>query len=307
MRSSDGALLWRFEALGRVDSTPLIDGDATVFGAGDGAVYSVDSETGRLRWRVVVGAEVQHVPVRVGEVIVVVTGADAVVALDAASGRRAWTYRRSPPGGISSSGHAGLRVVENRIFTGFADGTVVCLDPTDGSLIWEQDTAAEFEAAEGQNEGHQAIDIDTTPVVIRDTVYVASQAVGLLALDKLSGARRWTIARLTGVTALGSDGTSLFASSIEGGLVRIDPFDGRILWARSLEGGAVVNIVPVTRGRLLVGSLDRGIWLVRAEDGEVIDGLRPGRGFAAPLTLSPDSRVFAHSNADILYALDLTE
>ncbi|MBL8681344.1 MAG: PQQ-like beta-propeller repeat protein [Myxococcales bacterium] len=305
IRSEDGALLWRFEALGRIDSTPIIADDATVFGAGDGAVYSVDSATGRLRWRSVVGAEVVHAPVRAGRLIVVVTGADAVVAMNASDGRRAWTYRRSPPGGISSTGHAGLLVDDNRLFTGFADGTVVCLDPTDGSLIWEQDTAAEFESADGQNEGHQAIDVDTTPVVVGDTVYVASQAVGLLALDKVGGARRWTNARLTGVSALGTDGRALFAASLEAGLVRIDPFDGRVVWARSIDAGAVVNMLSVSRGRMLVSSVDRGLWVVRAEDGVVLDGLRPGRGIAAPALLTPDSRIFVHSNADILYSLDL--
>jgi outer membrane protein assembly factor BamB len=305
LRSEDGAMLWRFEALGRIDSTPLLDGDTVYFGAGDGALYSVDSESGRLRWRTVVGAEVVHAPVRVGRFVIVVTGADAVVAVDAHTGARAWTYRRLPPGGISSSGHAGIVVDENRLFTGFADGTAVCLDPTDGSVIWEQDTAADFEAEEGQNEGHQAIDIDTTPVVLGDTVFVASQAVGLLAFDKVGGSRRWSNTSLTGISALGTDGRSLFASSLQAGLVKVDPFDGHVLWARDLDAGAVVHIRSVSRGRLLISSIDRGLWVVRASDGTVIDGLRPGRGVAAPVSLSPDSRLFVHSNADIVYALDL--
>lgn len=304
IRSEDGALLWRFEALGRIDSTPLLTGTSVVFGASDGAVYSVDSETGRLRWRTVVGAEVVHRPVRVGR-FVIVTGADAVTSIDAETGTRGWTYRRSPPGGISSSGHAGLLVDENRVFTGFADGTAVCLDPTDGSVIWEQDTAAEFESADGQNEGHQAIDIDTTPVVIGDSVFVASQAVGLLALDKVGGARRWSNPRLTGVSALSTDGQSLFASSLEAGVVKIDAFDGRVSWARDLDAGAVVHMTPISQGRMLIVSIDRGVWVMRSADGTVVDGLRPGRGVAAPISLTPDSRTFVHSNADIVYALDL--
>jgi outer membrane protein assembly factor BamB len=243
--------------------------------------------------------------VRAGRFLIVVTGADAVAAIDAQTGARGWTYRRSPPGGISSSGHAGLLVNDGRLFTGFADGTAVCLDPTDGSVIWEQDTAAEYESADGQNEGHQAIDIDTTPVVVGDTVFMASQAVGLLALDKVGGARRWSNARLTGVTALGSDGRSLFASSLEAGVVKLDPFDGRVLWARDIEAGAVVNMQAISRDRMLVSSLDRGLWVMRSTDGSVVDGLRPGRGIAAPISLTPDSRIFVHSNADIVYALDL--
>ncbi len=304
-RASDGAMIWRFEALGRVDSTPTLDGTAVIFGASDGAVYSVDSERGTLRWRTGVGAEVVHAPTRVGRWIVVVTGADAVAALDAETGVRGWTYRRSAPGGISSSGHAGLTVRDGRIFTGFSDGTAVALDASDGSVLWEQDTAAEFESSEGQNEGHQAIDIDTTPVVLGDTVYVASQAVGLLALDVLGGARRWTAPRLTGVTALGTEGGALVVSSVELGLIRVDPFDGRILWTRDLESRAIVNIQPLNRGRILVTSADSGMWVLSVADGAVRDGLRPGRGIAAPILSTPDARLFVHSNADVLYALDV--
>ena len=167
--------------------------------------------------------------------------------------------RRWAPGGIWSSGHAGLTVRDGRIFTGFSDGTAVALDASDGSVLWEQDTAAEFESAEGQSEGHQAIDIDTTPVVLGDTVYVASQAVGLLALDALGGSRRWTAPRLTGVTARGTEGEALVVSSVELGLIRVDPFDGRILWTRDLESRAVVNIQPLNRGRPLVTSGDSGL------------------------------------------------
>jgi outer membrane protein assembly factor BamB len=304
-RASDGALLWRFEALGRVDSTPMLDGDTLVFGASDGAIYSVNSERGSLRWRTSVGAEVVHAPTRVGRWIVVVTGADAVAALDAETGVRGWTYRRSAPGGISSSGHAGLTVRDGRIFTGFSDGTAVALDGSDGSVIWEQDTAAEFESAEGQNEGHQAIDIDTTPVVLGDSVFVASQAVGLLALDALGGARRWTASAITGVTALGTDGDALLVSSVEQGLIRIDPFDGRPIWSRDLESRAIVNIQPLGRGRMLATSADAGMWVVSIGDGAIRDGLRPGRGIAAPVLSTADSRLFVHSNADVLYALEV--
>jgi len=316
-RAGDLALRWqrRLVEPAALDWAQVIRGgvaydhqrDRLFVGSVDRGFRSIRSEDGAMLWRTVVGAEVVHAPVRAGRFVIVVTGADAVAAIDAQTGARAWTYRRSPPGGISSSGHAGLVVDENRLFTGFADGTAVCLDPTDGSVIWEQDTAADFESEDGQNEGHQAIDIDTTPVVIGDTVFVASQAVGLIALDKVGGTRRWSNARLTGVTALGTDGRSLFASSLEAGLVKLDPFDGRVLWARDLDAGAVVNIRSVSRGRLLVSSIDRGLWIVRASDGNAIDGLRPGRGVAAPVSLSPDSRLFVHSNADIVYALDLAQ
>lgn len=306
LRASDGALVWQFDALGRVDSTPTIVNDLAYFGAGDGAIYAIDVATGTLRWRTVVGAEVVHSPSVSGNSVTVVTGADAVVSLDLTTGERRWTYRRPPPGGISATGHAGLRIVDTRLYTGFADGAVVCLDVTDGSVLWEVDTAAELDAAEDANEGHQAIDVDTTPVVINDTVFVASQAVGVLALDTLSGSRRWGVASLTRVTALCADDRALFVHSSERGLMRIDPFDGHVLWSRDTGARAVLQIQSLGNHRLLLGSMDQGLTVVSNEGGEVLDALRTGRGVAAPV-LSTATRIYVHSNGDVLYALDRTQ
>jgi outer membrane protein assembly factor BamB len=305
-RANDGAMLWRFQALGRVDSTPVISDENVIFGAGDGAVYSISAETGRLAWRTLVGAEVTHAAVRFGETILVVTGADAIVALDRITGDRRWTYRRTPAGGISSSGHAGLTLVDGKVYSGFSDGTVACLDAADGSVVWEQDTAADFESAEGQNEGHQAIDVDTTPLVVRDTVYVASQAVGMLALDALSGARRWTAPRVTGVTSMESTAGALIVGSTDLGVLRVNSFDGTVVWARDVGSRSVQSIAVLWGGRVAVSCGDAGLWIVRAADGEIVDGLRPGRGISAPIARSEDRRLFVHSNSDILYVLDFT-
>src|SRR4051812_37985075 len=48
LRARDGAVIWRFETLGRVDSTPTIAGDTVYFGSGDGALYALDIERGTM-------------------------------------------------------------------------------------------------------------------------------------------------------------------------------------------------------------------------------------------------------------------
>jgi len=48
---NDGRLLWRFEAGGRVDSSPTIHRGVCLFGAHDGFVYALDCRSGALRWQ----------------------------------------------------------------------------------------------------------------------------------------------------------------------------------------------------------------------------------------------------------------
>src|SRR4051812_28606357 len=60
LRSWDGAVIWRFETLGRVDASPTIAGDQIFFGSSDGALYSLEARTGEMRWRVATAGEVVH-------------------------------------------------------------------------------------------------------------------------------------------------------------------------------------------------------------------------------------------------------
>lgn len=301
MGAEDGALAWRFETLGRVDSTPVVDRDLVLFGSDDGALYAIDADRGTLRWRFPTPAEVTHAPVVIGDSVYFVNANDSVYAVRRADGVSRWRYRRNPVGGISLSGHAGLTRVGNRLYTGFSDGTVTCLDANDGSVLWEQDTSNDLENIEERNEAHEAIDVDTTPVVIGDTVFVASFTAGLYALDPVGGGRRWRLENVVGVAALGADGRYLYAASSSLGLLKIDPYDGSIQWARDLGSRGIAGVVPVGGGMIAVPTTDRALWIVRGSDGEPIDGVAPGRGFGAAPTLAGD-RLFAESSGGVLYA-----
>lgn len=301
LRGRDGALLWRFQTLGRVDSTPTLDGDDLFFGTDDGAIYAVDAATGQLRWRVATAAQIRRPPVVSGDAVVFVNANDTVIALARADGTQRWRYRRNAPGGITLAGHAGVARSGARLYTAFADGNVVCLDSRDGSVIWEQDTSADIENVDESNEAHQPIDVDTTPLVLGDTIYVASFSAGVYALDAIGGGQRWRLADVTGVAALGTDGRHLYAASANAGLVKIDPFDGSVVWARDLRSRAISGALALWNDFLAVPTADDGLWIVRASDGEPIDGITPGPGFAALPEFS-GNRLFIESNAGVLYA-----
>ena len=302
LRDTDGAVQWRFQALGRVDGTPAIVEDELYFGCMDGALYSVNARTGSLRWRHGTPAEIRRPPVVVGDAVCFVNGDDTVACVSRADGHRRWRYRRTPPGGITGSGHAGLLLSGTRIYTGFSDGTVAALDARDGSLIWQQETSADIENLDERNEAHEAIDVDTTPVLVGDTIYAASFAAGLYAFDVTSGNRRWRRDDLLHVAGLAAVGDDVFAASANDGIMRIDGHDGTTIWRRQIEEAPVVNVSAVGPGLLGVMVARRGLWIVRAHDGQPLDALRPGLDIAPSMT-SSDGRLFAASAGGSVYFL----
>ncbi|MBL8602887.1 MAG: PQQ-binding-like beta-propeller repeat protein [Myxococcales bacterium] len=281
IRLSDHGEVWRFQALGSVEGEMVQVGRELYFGADDGALYSVSADTGQMRWRVATNAEVVRAPVVTERTVYFVNGEDTVLAVDRANGEGRWRVHRDPPGGITSSGHSGLVLHGRCLYAGFSDGRVQCLDPEDGSVRWERDTSTDDEQVEGANEAHRTIDVDTTPVLLGDTLYAASITAGLYALDPESGNVRWRAESVRDVYALSTDGRDLFAASATRGLSRIDPTDGHTLWARSFGGGAIGQ--PTPWGPLLIVPVsDQSMWLLRASDGEVLEGLGAEGTNAAP-------------------------
>ena len=299
LRVSDGGELWRFHTLGPVEGTPVLDAGALYVGCNDGALYALDAITGRMRWRFATAAEVVHAPLVIGDSVYFVNADDTVFALNRATGEQRWRYRRDPPTGITGGGHAGLYKRGHALITGFSDGHVVALDPTDGTVTWDRDTSEDTENTTSANESHQAIDVDTTPVEVDGNLFAASYTAGLYALDPDGGGVRWRLDTLKDISALAEDGRHLYAVSATAGLLKLSPSDGSVVWARNLGSAALVR--PMVVGALLfVSTGDAGLWAVRRSDGEPLQGLCPGGLYGQPAIVG--RHLFVESNHSTVQA-----
>jgi len=299
VRAADGAVLWRFQTLGNVEGTPALRDGTLYVGSSDGALYALNTADGSMRWRFATVAEIVHAPVVDGDAVYVVNGDDTVFSVNRADGAQRWRYRREPPGGITGGGHAGLLHARGRLYTGFSDGHVVALDPQDGGVVWERDTGVDSEGMDGANEAHRTIDVDTTPVLADGNLFAASYTAGLYALDPDSGSVRWRVDRLLNVSSIAEDGRYLYVTSASSGLVKVSPADGEVVWARDLGSRSLAE--PVARGGLLfVSSAEAAVWVLRASDGEALEGIGQEGVSAPPLVTA--SHLFFQSNRGVLQA-----
>jgi outer membrane protein assembly factor BamB len=136
---ADGSILWRVENSQHVVGPPRVV-DGTVYAVTStppgGAVYAVDADDGSRSW---IDREREGVvrPPAVVDGTVYVSGSD-VVALSAADGHTRWTYES----GMTPTAPA---VADGTLYVGGADeskdeGGVTALDPSDGSVRWQQPT-----------------------------------------------------------------------------------------------------------------------------------------------------------------------
>lgn len=279
-----GSRVYMYQAGGAIGSQPYLDveRDELYFASDDGVVHALRASTGEVRWRAEIDGAVGRRPIATDDALFIATDADVVVAFTRDTGEALWRYRRDAPSGFYIAEHAGLTLEGRRLITGFTDGTVVSLDTHDGHVQWTRDTLADLPAA-ASTDIMRFTDVDTTPVVDNGTIYVASFAGGLYALDLNSGSVRWIRSELTGITGLAkAPDDMLVASSGDLGVIGIDRGTGDLLWRHPVTRGAPT--APRVEGDLvIVGETEGGLVSLLAANGHEVGRIENGHGFAAPV------------------------
>ncbi|MBP9900361.1 MAG: PQQ-like beta-propeller repeat protein [Verrucomicrobia bacterium] len=117
---------------------------------------------------------------------------EIVEAMDARSGKSKWEYkypsRFVDPFGYNNGPRATPLLTSNRCFTLGAEGKLLCLDLADGSLVWQRDTAEEW------NVPKAFFGVGSTPLLEGDRVIVmvgGQPDTGVVALDPTTGKTIW--------------------------------------------------------------------------------------------------------------------
>ncbi|MEC7524192.1 MAG: PQQ-binding-like beta-propeller repeat protein [Myxococcota bacterium] len=302
--TATGARIYTYDAGSGIAAQPTLDvhRNELFVSTEGGVVHKLDASDGDLAWRSEVGGAISREAVLTEDAIYVVSDDDVVSALDRETGEALWRYRRDAPEGFYVSAHAGLTLADGHLLTAFTSGVVVSLDPADGAVRWERDTAAELEP--GPDGTPRFADVDTTPLVIDDLVYIASFAGGLYALELESGSVRWRDEALTGVTHITAASRRLLVlSSAELGVALVDREDREILWRKVPPRGAP-GPATVTDDLVLFGESQGGFITLSLTTGRELGRIETGHGFSARAAVA-DGRGFVLTNGGVLLAFAL--
>lgn len=299
--TASGRKLWRFDTGGAIEGQPAVDSTAgeLYVGNAEGVVAALRTADGTERWHQSAGGPMRSAPVLSADAVYLATASDIVVALSRADGSELWRYKRDAPQGFSLTGHSGIVLHDGKLFVGFTDGFVVALDAGNGQPAWERDTAIDLEE-DGDNTT-RFVDVDTTPVIVGDRVWIASFSAGLYELAIGSGSVLWKDAERTSIVAITSAGDgSLLLSSADAGIVRFDTEEHRDVWKRSVVRGAA-GTASVVRGVVLVGENLGGFLALSLDTGAELSRLESGHGFTAECAVAGHLG-FVVSNGGNLFA-----
>lgn len=300
--SHDAKTIYRYTAEASIEASPVLDtrADQLYVGTVGAEVHALRAKDGSVRWRVKAPGPIRQMPLLLNDALYVVTENDLVTAYARTNGEVLWRYRREEVGGLTVAGHAGIVIAENRLFTAFSDGSVVALDPSDGNVLWERDTSLDVE--ETGHENLRLLDVDTTPIIVDDFLYVASFSGGLYALAVSSGNEVWRNEELTSVTAAARSGHFLVLSSANKGVLCLDAHTRDLLWNYEIIRGAP-GVPTIDEQTVFVGESDGAFLALSLRNGEEIARIEFGHGFSAPASLT-DGRGYVVSNSGTLMAFN---
>ncbi len=286
--------------------TTLLLHDGTLYVADLEQVRALDAETGQEVWVFPAKPDLsQYGPfytvTRLNDELLMVTSYEStggifsalyrgvLRALSLNGGQLAWPQPFIADGEFVAPGAAG----DGIFVIGNSDGNVYGLRIDDGTLVWQYPTRGRVWA---------------TPLIISDTVYIASLDHRLYALDLQTGALRWLF-RAGGAMAdrpLFLNDT-LYIGSFDHNLYALRPADGTEVWR--FTGANWFWGTPAGGGdRLYAADVNGNVYALDAATGQEIWRSRvPGTVRLGP-ALSPDGkRLLIASENGTLFGLDTAD
>jgi outer membrane protein assembly factor BamB len=276
----NGRRLFFYDAGAQIEAKSAVDARTgeVYFPSVDGRVHALTVE-GELKWKTKLIGSIRTQPVVAADALYVVGENDIITALARDDGRILWTYDKEPVEEITIAGHAGLLLEGGRLYAGFTDGAVAAINPADGRLFWEIETSVDVELRPGNVP--QFLDVDTTPVLLRGTLYVASFTAGLYALNAGSGTVEWRDPAFQGVTGIAAAGRMLVIASARRGVSLLDLRTREVQWEKAPERGAPTPPIVTEKGTVIYGETQGSLLALSLSDGREIARAEGGAGFSA--------------------------
>ena len=176
---------------------------------------------------------------------------------------------------------------DGTIYAGFSDGFLVAY-AQNGTAIWSRELAPDARFK----------DLDTPPVRVGGTVYVASSSGGLYALSAVDGHTLWQ-RDIFGISGIVPFQDSLYLSS-QSGIYRIRREDGETMWQNIVQKGALISAIQLGKVSVYASVQRYGLVILDRKTGILRHVVDMGSDFTSAPHLT-DNTLTALSNQSTVY------
>ncbi|HPB75551.1 MAG TPA: PQQ-binding-like beta-propeller repeat protein, partial [Chromatiaceae bacterium] len=183
VNASDGRVLWQRDTGLPLSGGPEVSGTRLVLGTTNGELLALTVADGSELWRAQVGSEILSIPRLAGEQVILHTLNDSIFGFNATSGEELWHYDFQAPI-LTLRGSSTPLILGDHALVGVSGGRLAKVELATGLPEW----ITTVTPPRGRSELERIADLNATPVVAGQTIYVAAYNGDLAALDLTSGA-----------------------------------------------------------------------------------------------------------------------
>ena len=294
-----GTILWQSELGKSSDALKDVSGGGLAVGGtqlfvttGFGTVVALDTASGAELWTQDLASYGGASPTVYGDLLYIAARDGAAWAIDTSNGRIKWQVA-GPTVAASHTGGPGPAVSDKYAVFPFGTGDVLASFRKGGLRSW----SSGLSGARLGLASTQVRDLTGQPVIEGSSVYLASSAGRMAAVDLNTGLRIWTAKQGSQGHILVAGG-AVFAVSDAGNLIRLSKDDGALIWStplpkftkKSVKSRAKIHAHygPILAGgRLILVSSDGLIRQFNPADGTLITTVDlPSGAASAPIVVN---------------------
>ncbi len=300
---SSGEKLWKSRVfaskfLKNYRSPKIYLADDKIFAtAGVNKIAAVSAIDGQILWSKDIASIPVSAPVSDGEMVYFTTNDNKLYALNAKDGEIQWissAIMRS----TAIFGAADPVFYKDQIIAAFSSGEVYALKKKTGELLWSQ----ELNVSKANSSDFYLNDIDATPVIKGNRMFVIGNGGVMMAIDLTNGNYLWR-KEIAGIVDFWAAGDFLFVIDNDNKLLSVQQKSGAIKWISQLpnlekdkkpESKLIYNGVVMMGDKLVISGTDGQLLIASPQDGKVENTFEIGkRIYHAPVVVN--GKIYFHN------------
>lgn len=261
----DGELFWEVETDLPISAGPVIDNDLLFVGTSKADVLALSTNSGEAVWKHRVSSEVMALPVVVDDKVIIRSADGYDVALDRADGSEIWSVEHTMPA-LSVRGEGAPVIVGDVVIIGYASGKLIAYNADDGAHIWETSIAI----PRGRSEVDRLTDLNGTPVLSDDMVFVSSYKSGVNAVTPIDGEVLWRNELLSSFQGLSADYSYLYLTDANSDVWQLDQRNGASYWKQTDLHQRRLTMPAVYGDYVVVGDFEGYLHWLSKTDGRLL-------------------------------------
>ncbi len=263
LTASTGQVLWTTETKQAISSGPGANEHIVVVGTTQGRLVALKADSGKILWTAKLTSEILAPPIVAGNQVLARTIDGRITGMTLQNGQRLWSYARPTPV-LTIRGNSMPVVHKGRVYVGWDDGYVTCLQADTGHVVWEKSMTQ----VRGRTELERLVDIDADPVIDNDVLYVTAYQGRLVAVNLASGQVLWE-RKMSAFKSITLDDRFIYVTDEHSHIWAFERQHGTLAWkqteltARKLTGPTVID------GMLVVADYEGYIHWLSLKDGKI--------------------------------------